>query len=300
MRQGRFIETIRKFFVRFGYFNVDKLNWVNQMKVVHRVSLTPDESQRKLLASLQVQLIESKSPLVRLVTFEIMESDALWPKVKSLIDLWNPVDFVRTEFSESERGAASYLQVLAGLQGYPQPESAFRYLNETYDLTNYCQRCGIGAKQASSFRMKGEPKWGKNHVFQLNWVCDEFFVQPKIWENVFEPLGIGHLSVLDHRTGSKLATVVQLQSNSISDSAILIDGTCPTEVCLECGRKKFHPIVRGFFPAFEGAQSFHFGRTQEFFGSGGSGWRATVMSQVLYQAIRAHKVAGFIFHPLSG
>lgn len=235
--------------------------------------------------------------MVRLVSFDVEEGDASWPQVKELIDQWNPADFVRTEFSDRECSAAPFLQMFAGQRGYPQPEGDFGYLNLTYDLTDYCSTCGIGATQVAPFRMKGEPKWGKKNVLQMNWVYDEFFVQPSIWEEVFRPLGTDRLAVLDHRSGSELQSVVQLKIGVVAKSELLLDDAYPTETCTACRRKKFLPISRGFFPAFVNDPSFQIGRTQELFGSGASAWNAAIISQTAYKAIRTHKVVGFGFHP---
>jgi len=233
-----------------------------------------------------------------LVTFEVDEGDASWPKVKTLIEQWNPADFVRTDFSEHERITASFLQMFAGQNGYPQPEDDFSYRNATYDLKEYCPTCGIGKKQIAPFRMKGEPRWGKKSVFQLNWIYDDFFVQPTIWEEVFRPLGIGRIAVIDHRSGNELQTVVQLELKTVAKSALLLDGSCPAEICAACGREKHLPISRGFFPAFASDPEFQIGRTQELFGSGASAWHATIVSQAVYKALNAHKIVGLGFHPL--
>lgn len=174
------------------------------MRIIHRVSITPNESQRDTLLSLGLPLIESTSPLIRLVSFDIEEGDAIWPRVKALIDQWKPTDFVRTEFTQAECDTASFLWMLGSEKGYPQPKGGFGYLKATYDLSDYCAACGIGEKQRAPFRMKGEPKWGKKHIFQLNWVYDQYFVPPSIWEEVFRPFGIGRLPVLNHRTGEEL------------------------------------------------------------------------------------------------
>ena len=209
------------------------------MKVMHRVSLTPSESQRSTLLALGLQLIESKSPLVRLVSFDIEEGEASWPRVKALIDQWNPADFVRTEFTGVELDSASLLQMLGYQKGYPQPEDDLGYLKATYDLAEYCPECGIGKKQVTPFRMKGEPKWGGKHILQLNWVYDEYFVPTTVWEEVFHPLGIGRLAVTEHRTGRELRTVVQLDINDTVKSELSLGGRYPLEICRSCGRARF-------------------------------------------------------------
>src|SRR6266542_2274398 len=69
------------------------------MKLVHCVSIAPDESQRQCLNSLGIELIESGSPLVRSATFTIREDDPSWPEVRALIHEWKLLDFAGTEFS---------------------------------------------------------------------------------------------------------------------------------------------------------------------------------------------------------
>jgi hypothetical protein len=276
------------------------------MKIIHRVSLVDAPQRREALSSLGIKFGAPESPLVKILWFDIEEGDSSWCQVRDLILKWNIEDgcdpnnlgFVNTKFTEKELDDANFLQTFAQLHGYPQPAGDFGYLKATYDLTQFCAACGTGKKQIAPFRMKGEPKWGKKNAFQLNWVYDEFFVQPAIWEDVFRPLGIGRLAVLDHRSGSELQTVVQLEIKAIAKSRLLLDDSYPTETCATCGRKKYNGINRGFYPAFASDPGFQIGRTQEIFGSGGSAWNATIVSQAVYKAIQAQKVVGFHFYPL--
>ena len=267
------------------------------MKIIHRVSLTPSQSQRMTLLSLGLHLIEQDSQLVRLVSFDVEEGEESWPKVKLLIEEWNAADFVRTEFSRKELEAASFLQGFALLKGYPQPANDFGYLKATYDLSVYCQACGMGKTQVAPFRMIGEPHWGKKHILQLNWVFDEFFVLPQVWEAVFRPIGIGRSVVLDDRTGKELQNVVQVVIKDVAPSALTM-ADYPWESCGGCGRKKYLPISRGFFPLFVADPASQVCRTQEFFGSGSSAWNATVVASDVYRAMQSHKLAGVTFVPL--
>jgi hypothetical protein len=50
--------------------------------------------------------------------------------------------------------------------GYPQPEDG--WLEATYSST--CLRCGIHGSQRAPFRFRSEPKPGRSHFLQLNWV----------------------------------------------------------------------------------------------------------------------------------
>ncbi len=135
-------------------------------------------------------------------------------------------------------------------------------------------------------------------MLQLNWVYDEYFALPAVWREVFLPFGIGCLPVLNHRTGDELQTVVQLEITEIAPSPLSIGDEYPSEVCGSCGRRKYVPITRGFFPSFAKGPSFPICRTQEYFGSGASGWRAIVSDRAVCRAVRAHKLSGVTFVPL--
>jgi rRNA maturation protein Nop10 len=269
------------------------------MKIIHRIGLSAEPEVTDTLHSLEIAFGEPDSPLVRIVSFDIDESHRSWGKLQPLLAGWNASDIVRTEFSASERANATYLKVApAWHHGYPQPEDDFGYLQATYDLKDYCPTCGIGKKQVAPFRIKGEPKWGKRHVLQLNWVFDEYLVLPSVWEEVFCPVGIGRLAVEDHQAGEQLRTVVQLEIKATAKSKLSMDDKYLSEICRSCGRTKFLPISRGFFPAFATDPSFQVCRTQEYFGSGASAWNAIVVSNAMYKNFQDHKLSGVTFVPL--
>lgn len=268
------------------------------MKIIHRVTIHPDEYDRTALLAMGLQLLETNNAYVRLITFEVEESHPSWPKIKELIVEWQAPDFIRTVFSKCEFEVATHYVMFALGRGYPQPEGDFGFLRETYDLSDYCQVCGNGKKQIAPFRIKGEPKWGKKkHIFELNWVPGEFFVAPHIWETIFQPLGISYIDVLDHRTGKALQNVFQLSTKDIAVSPLAIYNY-PAEVCAKCGRKKYLPVSRGFFPSFETVSSSHLFKTQEVFGSGAEAWNAPIVSRELYKAIQSQKLSGVEFLPL--
>jgi hypothetical protein len=265
------------------------------MKIIHRVSVTVDEKVMQKLVELG---LEPQYVMPHLVSFDIDESDPGWSKARLFIEKSEALDVTRTEFSSNELKQARRLQMGASWHhGYPQPEGAFGYLNATYDLTSYCRSCGVGKKQKAPFRMKRDPKWGKKHVLQLNWVHDDFFVLPDIWKTIFRPFGIPCLPVLNHRTGEELETVVQLRVDSEATSAIR-SSDHEWELCSSCNRKKYLPITRGSFPAVEVPSDIHMAKTREYFGSGASAWRAIIISAELYQEIEKQKIKGAEFQPV--
>lgn len=281
------------------------------MKIVHNISVNvnsmnesgrPPEKQGAMdtLRSLGIVFKGPDNDLVPSIHFRIYESDPLWPELQPLIAKWEAFDSVGTEFSKEEIETAAFLELSAREKGYPYPKpGGFGYLKATYDLTEYCDKCGSGKRQAAPFHMKGEPKWGKVRMSQLIWVWDQFFVPPAVWDDVFRPLGIGRLPVLHYKTREELQTVVQLEINRTADSPLLMGDEYPSEICASCGRKKFDPISRGFFPRFVADPPYDIFWTQECFGGGLDAWSATIISHKVYAAMRDNKVDSVRFTPLA-
>jgi hypothetical protein len=269
------------------------------MKIIHRVCLDDSPNQRDLLHSLGISFHTPESPLITFLWFDVDESHPSWPKLQPLLEGCDANNIVRTEFDSQERDSAAYLQLCPSWHhGYPQPDDDFGYHEATYDLKRYCAKCDVGPTQVAPFRMKGEPRWGRRGILQLNWVFDEFFVVPAIWESIFRPLGIGCRPVLNHRTGNELKTVVQLKIDHYARSTLSLTAQYASEICESCGQKKWHPISRGFFPAFASDPSYPICRTQEYFGSGASAWNGIVVSNAIYRTLQDHKIRGVTFAPM--
>jgi hypothetical protein len=118
---------------------------------------------------------------------DIDEASDAWPAVRDWLTRHRAVDFVTTKFSSSEIAEAAWLELQPEWHhGYPQPnEGEFGYRRATYDSSDWCDECWMGLKQNAPFQMKGEPKWGRRGILQLNWVFDEYFVTPEVWSSVF-------------------------------------------------------------------------------------------------------------------
>jgi len=262
------------------------------MKILHRITITADSSIQNQLRGLGIEVEQG------FVTFEIDESNISWPKLEPMLSAWQAVDVVTTTFTTGELKKATSLRMAPSWQhGYPQPDDDFGYLTATYDLTDYCAECGVGKRQIAPFRMKGEPKWGKRHILQLNWVFDEFFVLPEVWERAFQPFGAGCRPVVDHRSGQELQTVVQIDITATAASTLQIAENQPSEVCASCDRRKYLPISKGPFPSLVEEPTEPMLKTQEYFGSGASAWRAVIVSSALFQVVKEHKVKGVDFIP---
>jgi hypothetical protein len=264
------------------------------MKIWHKVSFPNEDAIRRRLDEIEIEYSTN------VIAFDIDEGDPRWPAVKLLVDGRVICDICTTKFTARELEAASWLTMSSTWHhGYPMPDDDFGYRNETYDLTDYCSECGMGAQQKAPFRIRGEPRWGSKSIFSLNWVFDEFFVIADAWKSVFKPLGFESWPVLAHRTGRTLKTVMQLRVDAILSDAIDM-GDHPSEECPECTRIKYSPFTRGMFPAIQGHPDLsHAVKTKEWFGSGASARRGLLVSGDVYRAIADEKLKGVAFVPVT-
>jgi hypothetical protein len=264
------------------------------MEVVHRVALWVGPDEHRELRALGFDVAQE------FVGIDIPESAPRWPEVEAWIQRRRPSDVVRTTFTDAEIAAAPWLGLQAEKhQGFPQPrDGEFRYLDVTYDTSDYCRSCGIGLRQKAPFQMKGDPNMGRRGVLQMHWVYDEFFAKSAVWEAVFQPFGIASRAVTKP-SGAALEKVVQL----VVDEIVPVSGerlgpaegeplTCPT-----CGRDKFRPVVRGPLPAPTRPARGHIAKSDLWFGSGASAYREVLVSQDLAAAMREAGVRGASFVP---
>jgi len=258
------------------------------VEIIHRIGLAADERDRDELAQYGVHIATG------LAWFDFRESDESWPDLKAWIARRRPSDVVRTRFAEAEASAADWLAVVPEWQfGYPQPENDFGYRQVTYDLSEFCAACGAGLRQVAPFRLKGEPKWGRRGVLQLNWVFDEYFAKPEIWDAVFRPLGVESMLVLN-RKGAVLSGVVQL----VIRERVPVDvRNLPLTVCEVCGRPKYPVVTRGPTPGPIAQPEGHLVRSREWFGDGASAANEVIASQALRRAVVRARVRGITFEP---
>jgi hypothetical protein len=247
---------------------------------------------------------------------DITEDDPRWPRVAEAFSRYQEIsdafrgfaipgsnagDRVWTEFSDEERKRAPFLEMGAWYHGYPQPQDykpdarskidKLPYLRQTYDFSEACGKCWTGRKQTAPFRMKKSPAWGRRSILQLDWVTDEFFVKPDVYESIFRPLGIGFRPVLLHKNGAELDTVVQLVIDAIAE--VQVRGIPLERVCAGCGEKDYHRSTRGFSPSPQHTKPPVFKSRQVFNGYN----RRVYVSNGLYRKIVDAKLKGADFAP---
>ena len=211
---------------------------------------------------------------------DIGEDDPRWPDVKRLGRKFHATDTTYTTFLSTELEAAKAFVVYSSSpKGYPEPSDDFSFLAATYDLSDYCARCGVGLRQIRPFRLKSTPRL-KRHFLQLNWVSDEYFVSREVWSSVFAPHDIGYWPVVLNGTGREIDTLVQLR---IPDQVDLKLEDSLFTSCDQCGRKKARLLRRGFSPEPASIPAPIFKSTQHF-GSDACAFHLVLISSLLYQA----------------
>ncbi len=260
------------------------------MKVVHNIALSVGKKEKTSFANVGVFLQSG------FTNFKMEEDDERWPDVAKLILLFNAVDTATTNFSNKELSDAKYFGVISEWHyGYPEPADSFGYLDKTFDQRDFCKICGTGLVQIAPFRLKKPPVWGNRSILQLNWVFDEYFVRPEVWEKTFKNFGIGKRPVLLDRTGAELESIVQLDIPKIVE--LKISCAHAKETCLSCGREKYRPPLIGFYPGPMALVEFSAFKSAQLFGSGARTYRLVMISTVLYRAIKSSGIKGVDFKP---
>lgn len=264
------------------------------MKIVHRIGINDDQEMKDALDRYGIDY-DATPPVI---SFDIDESVPYWPEIQALIRTWKAVDCPRLEFTRREVEEAEYLEIMPTTHtGYPQPDGNFGYLNETFDLSDYCKKCGIGARQNRPFRVKRSSQWSANRILQLNWVFDELFVSHACYTMVFEPLGIKSFPVIDHRTGAILPTAVQLRIDALAGPVPGLEMQ-PSKACAVCGRTKVLPLQREALTlpsAIPGTPLF---KTAEIFGDGASAFRHVIAHRTVRERLEAIKMRGVTWQPV--
>lgn len=260
------------------------------MKIIHNIALSVGEREQVAFSNVGVSLQKG------FASFKIDENDLRWNAVEGLVRLFKAVHTMTTKFSAQELNGADYLGIVpAWHHGYPEPADSFEYIDRTFNQGNFCKDCGIGLVQVAPFRIKKPPVWGEKSILQLNWVFDQYFVRPDVWEAVFKPRGIGCRPVLLNSTSVEVESIVQLD---ISDVAALDMTACNTkQKCALCGREKYTPISRGFYPAPIPIADASMFRSSQYFGSGAVAHRVVLVSASMYRSMKAANIKGVDFKP---
>lgn len=274
------------------------------MEIYHKVAINADHSP-EFYARIKHLGIEHKiSPLPGQktggVTFRIPESDPNWAEVQRLIDVYGAFDIIGTVFSTEEMIDSEWNRLVPLHEwGYPQPENKMRWVEATYQ--DVCQKCGVCYTQKAPFRLKKEPRLGKNHFFTLIWdyvLFCRFDVLEAFRENKIT--GYDTWDAILHSANQPSSTVTQLAFPVITQPGLFDEDKKRPEKCAECGITKYAHHRRGKLRYKRDAlQDSDFQLINEWFGSGGySGFREILVSNRLTRLIISKGWRGITLRPI--
>jgi hypothetical protein len=254
------------------------------MEAMHHFGIKlSSEMDRKAFIDIGIELPSgAKLPKgIEITSLKIGEDDPRWKDARQLAARFQISDF-----------STALCMLATSHRGYPEPSEGFGFLDVTYDLSDYCDRCGVGARQIRPFQLKLAPVLRRS-VMQLNWVFDEFFVARDVWSAVFEPLGIVYWPVVLASTGEVLDSAVQLRID------VQVDLKLPEEnsvTCSHCNRSKRLLDLRGFCPEPSEIPAPIF-KSSQYFGSGGAAFKRVLVSSSLRREIKDKALRGLDFYP---
>lgn len=266
------------------------------MKIIHHFGLNisqEKDAQAFAAAGIKLDRGPANLPGSRIASFEIAEDHPSWSEAQHLAEKFKITDFVRTEFSDLELGSAQVLCMIAtGNKSFPEPSENRGYLDATYDLSEYCVRCGTGLRQVRPFQI-GLTSNPNRTILQLNWIFDEFFVDQEVWAAVFEPFDIKTWPVLSSKTGEILDSIVQLRISQRSHMRLVIE---KLTICSDCGRSKFPIEFRRFAPSPVDIPAPIF-KSIECFGPDANSINRVFVSSSVFKEIRRARLRGVSFYP---
>jgi len=291
------------------------------MEIRHRISAFNNSPQfdtlKKALDELEIKY--ELKPLglgTSCIICFLNDSDTNFTKVKPLIyqkfvTVQTGMHYTKEDLDESE-----WFYITTSESQYPQGEEDFRCYS--YDLSNWCDKCGIGKVQNQPFRLLRDFQQKKDVFFGLHWVFDEFFVRSSVKPILAENgiTGISYINPIYHGSGKEIATVFQLKTDfiiqptlitgDVDASAFLIDRRLWTSqekyarFCPFCNRVRYrHPqreVIKFKRAAFENVPDIVKGF--EYFEGGDLAHRLVLASKKFYDVVKKYKFRGLSFTPI--
>lgn len=216
------------------------------------------------------------------------EENELFVSLRPFLEEWNCSIKTVSKYSKQDEDNAHYLAAISKINPfYPMPDKNGGFRDLTFDLKNYDHLSGTGMVQKSPFRIKNEPKWTKNMLFELHWIRDEFFVHPEIYEKIFKPLGLDFWPVLQYKKDTLLETVIQLKIPESPSFLVLNE----YDFISTPNGNRYDLMDNGFFPKFSDPKiSFQIFKTKEYFGTGAKSFKYIIVSQYLRKKLIEAKI----------
>jgi hypothetical protein len=258
------------------------------------------------------------------IDFHVYETDEHFEKIEALIRKNNLYVQTGVIFDRRDLENADWFYVNTNEEQYPQPEDT--YIEHTYDVSNYCARCGFGKKQIAPFRLKSDFENNDLDFHGLHWVYDELFIRQNV-KQVFLEENISDLSYLHpvhNETNQEIETIYQLRMKT-STTPGLITEKLQTRICQPnkhqkgtkktgykafgvdkgrgdlpyCGNTNFlypkRDVIRFKKDLFSNKPDLF--QSHEIFGDG-VGHHLILVSQRFFQIVERHKLKGLVFTPV--
>jgi hypothetical protein len=271
--------------MRFWHRGTMKPGYEEMLKL-HRVSFQPSPST----------LDPTK---ISYVVVEIDESNLAWEQVRKQ---FNEI-FFWTEFSCEEIKAADFAIGYArhSIRSLLSAEGGW----DPHFIAGRCQNCGSGWRQIAPFRIKKEPKLGKN-VFADFGSAFEVFCAPVVLETFrnHEISGFETRPLILNKEDRPAQSLKQLIVTEIADPAIaedLVERERYSQTdCPICGRTWHAHYTRGALPLRRAAlkRGVDLQLTNEWFGNGRTARREILFSRRAVALVLENKWHGIEFVPV--
>ena len=289
------------------------------MRIQHRYLTFEKSSQlTKLLDTLAVRYKEQEKSYGKGVQsysleFFIYEDNPRFQELKKAVQTFDIKAQVGTLYDKLDEAQANWFIASTGQYQYPQPEEGYK--EATFDLTHYCNNCGIGKVQNAPYRLKSEPKQQNSQFWGLHWEYEPVFVRQEAKDILEreEIQGVRFSQPVLHRKNISVEGFYQLQidmtlnpgfnpynTNQIT-CKINNEENCNSNSDTNCcGRIKFHHPRRGgyLFETATFSANKDIALSHEYFGSGASANRLVIVSKRFKELIDKYKLKGLGFVPI--
>jgi hypothetical protein len=299
------------------------------MKIRHRFFYNMNNKQAR---TLQKWLVKFNLPyeiidygiVGKFIDFHIHETDEHFDKIEALIHKKKLHVQTGVVFDRQDLDNAEWLYINTSEEQYPQPEGTF--IEHTYDVSNYCARCGFGKNQIAPFRLKSDFEKNDLDFHGLHWVHDELFIRPNV-KQIFQEESISDLSYLHplhNKTNQEIETIYQIRMQTSSIPGLITENLMP-RICQPSGHQKIRKKTgykafgvdkyRDDLP-YCGHTNFLYPKrdmirfkkdlfsykpdifqSHELFGDG-VGHHLILVSQRFFQIVERHKLKGLVFTPV--
>lgn len=294
------------------------------MKILHRIFENVKSKDARTVMRELDRLNLSYKIDGKFLDFSTFELDEHFPEIDRLIQKKKLHVQTGVFFDEHDLENADWFYINSSEEQYPQPEGTF--IEETYDISEICSRCGYGKQQIAPFRLKSDFKNNHESFHGLYWVHDEIFIRPKA-KLILEEESISGFSCLHpviHITNKPVENIYQMKIHKSKEPG-LITNDLEKRICQPAKRRPKQETTR--YKAF-GVDQYRddlpycgnirylyprrdmirfrqemfkdktdIFKTHELFGYG-FGHYLILVNQRFFQIVKKHKLKGLVFRPV--